>query len=225
MRRRLTLFLGGLVLVMLILFGAGYYYLVRLPLPLTDGELEIKGLLAPVKIYRDGWGVPHIYATSQHDLFMAQGFVQAQDRLWQMETNRRLAAGRLSEVLGPDAIQIDRLMRTLGVMRAAQRELSTYDKSSLEILRAFSDGVNAFIESRRNRLPLEFRLLRVKPEPWQPEDSLAWAKVLALLGGKNWQEEIVRAMLTQKLGPEKAKTLASLQPTWNPYHHAIQPRS
>ncbi|MBK5100252.1 MAG: penicillin acylase family protein [Desulfobacteraceae bacterium] len=207
MRRRLTLFLGGLVLVILILFGAGYYYLVRLPLPLTDGELEIKGLLAPVKIYRDGWGVPHIYATSQHDLFMAQGFVQAQDRLWQMETNRRLAAGRLSEVLGPDAIQIDRLMRTLGVMRAAQRELSTYDKSSLEILRAFSDGVNAFIESRRNRLPLEFRLLRVKPEPWQPEDSLAWAKVLALLGGKNWQEEIVRAMLTQKLGPEKAKTL------------------
>ena len=207
MRRRLPLFLGGMVLVIILLCGAGYYYLVRFPLPLTDGELEIKGLLAPVKIYRDRWGVPHIYATSHHDLFMAQGFVQAQDRLWQMETNRRLASGRLSEVVGPDAIQIDRLMRTLGLMRAARRELSTYDEPSLEILQAFSDGVNAHIESRRNRLPIEFRLLRVKPEPWQPEDSLAWAKVMALLGGKNWQEEIVRAMLTQKLGPKKAGAL------------------
>ena len=141
------------------------------------------------------WGVPHIYADNEHDLFMAQGFVQAQDRLWQMEANRRLAAGRLSEVIGQEAVEVDRLLRTLGVMRAAERELASCDASSMKILRAFSQGVNAFIDSRKNRLPVEFRLLGLTPEPWRPEDSLAWAKVMALLGGKNWQEEIIGPLI------------------------------
>lgn len=210
MLKKLLWLSGILILVVVLISAGGYYYFVRMPLPVTDGELKIKGLRAEVKIFRDRWGVPHIYAANEHDLFMAQGFVQAQDRLWQMETNRRVAAGRLSEIIGPDTIETDRLLRTLGLMRAAQREVATYDETTLDILRAFSSGVNAFIESKKSRLPIEFRLLKVTPEPWRPEHSVAWAKVMALLGSKNWQEEIVRALLTKKLGPEKAGALLGL---------------
>jgi penicillin amidase len=207
MFRKLITFLAGIVLLMVLVCGASYYYFVKLPLPQTEGEMRIKGLHAPVKVYRDQWGVPHIYAENEHDLFMAQGFVQAQDRLWQMESNRRLASGRLSELIGPPTLELDRLVRTLGVMRAARRELATYNGLDLNRLNAFAEGVNAFIDHRKGSLPLEFRLLKVVPEPWRPEDSIAWAKMMALLGGKNWQEEIVRAMLEQKLGREKAHEL------------------
>ena len=207
MIRKLLYTLGGFIRLVLLVFSAAYYYFVYYPLPKTDGEIQIKGLHAPVKVFRDRWGVPHIYAENEHDLFMAQGFVQAQDRLWQMETNRRLAAGRLSEVIGPKTLGIDRLDRTMGLMRAARKELASYDVSFVKMLNAFAQGINAFIDSRQGRLPLEFRLLRVQPEPWRPEDTIAWGKVIALLGGKNWQEEIVRAMLEKKLGADKAREL------------------
>jgi len=216
MTKKLIIILGGFCLLIILISLTGYYYFIRLPLPLTDGELRLKGLKAPVRVFRDEWGVPHIYAANRHDLFFAQGFVQAQDRLWQMETNRRVGAGRLSEVIGPEALETDKLLRTLGLMRAARREMASYDASSRKILQAFSEGVNAFIESRGDRLPIEFRLAGVRPEPWQPEDSIAWAKVMALLGGKNWQEEIIRAMLIRKLGPEKAKTLLGLNKPGSP---------
>jgi penicillin amidase len=207
MLRKLIIIFGGLILALIIVCGVGYYWLIILPLPMTDGELQIKGLRVPVKVIGDLWGVPHIYADNEHDLFVAQGFVQAQDRLWQMETNRRFAAGRLSEIFGPQTIELDRLLRTLGFMRAARQEAVTYDASTMDILRAFSDGVNAFIDSRKGRLPFEFKLLKVQPEPWRPVDSIAWAKVMAFLGAKNWQEEIVRAMLVKKLGMKKARHL------------------
>ena len=209
MLRKLIYLLSGIVLLLVLLCGASYYYFVKLPLPKTEGEIQIRGLHAPVKVLRDSWGVPHIYAEDEHDLFMAQGFVQAQDRLWQMESNRRLAAGRLSELIGPMTLPLDRLVRTLGLMRAARREVASYDARHLKVLNAFAAGVNAFIDYRKGRLPLEFPLLKVAPEPWRPEDSLAWAKMMALFGGKNWQEEIVRAMLEQKLGEDKARELLS----------------
>ncbi len=207
MFRKLIYLLSGIVLLLVLLCGASYYYFVKLPLPKMEGEIQIRGLHAPVKVLRDSWGVPHIYAENERDLFMAQGFVQAQDRLWQMEGNRRLAAGRLSELIGPPTLGLDRLVRTLGIMRAARREVASYNASDLKRLNAFAAGVNAFIDHRKDSLPLEFRLLNVVPEPWRPEDSIAWAKMMALLGGKNWQEEIVLAMLEQKLGKEKAHEL------------------
>jgi penicillin amidase len=216
MTKKLIIILGGCCLLLILISVTSYYYFIRLPLPLTDGELRVEGLKAPVRVLRDEWGVPHIYAANQHDLFFAQGFVQAQDRLWQMETNRRVGAGRLSEVIGPEALETDKLLRTLGLMRAARSEVASYDDSSLRILQAYSEGVNAFIESRRDRLPIEFRLAGVSPEPWRPEDSIAWAKVMALLGGKNWQEEIIRAMLIRKLGSEKAKALLGLNKQGTP---------
>jgi len=216
MLKKIVRVLSGLILlVLLVLIGAYYYFLIR-PLPLTDGELRIKSLESPVRVYRDQWGLPHIYAESRHDLFMAQGFVQAQDRLWQMETNRRVAAGRLSEILGADFVDLDRDLRTLGFMRAAVRELAATDEAGLEILRAFAQGVNAWIDLAQDRLPFEFQLLRFKPEPWRPEDSLAWLKFMAFSGGNNWEEELVQAMLVQKLGEVKAKDLLGLNKLTTP---------
>ncbi|MDD5206301.1 MAG: penicillin acylase family protein, partial [Desulfobacterales bacterium] len=207
MKKKLAFLFGGFLLLVLILAGAGYVYFIRLPMPVTNGELRIKGLQKSVTVYRDRWSVPHIYAENEHDLFMAQGYVQAQDRLWQMETNRRLAAGRLSEIFGPDGLEADKVLRSLGFMRAARDEVASYHSAAMGILNAFSDGVNGFIESQGNRLPLEFRILGVTPEPWKPEDSMGWGKFMAYTGGKNWQEEIVRAMLAKELGEEKANDL------------------
>ena len=207
MRKKILLILAGVIFVLIVSIPAAYYYLIRYPLPALDGEMTLPGLKAPVKVYRDSWGVPHIYASNQHDLFMAQGFDHAQDRLWQMETCRRIAAGRLSEIIGSDTVALDKMLRTLGFMRAAKREVASFEKPALDVLQAYSDGVNAFLTSRGGRLPFEFRLLGVEPEPWLPEHTIGWSKVIALLGGKNWQEEIVRAMLVGKLGPEKAEDL------------------
>ncbi|RJR41531.1 MAG: penicillin acylase family protein [Desulfobacteraceae bacterium] len=205
--KRIVFILSCFSLLVLVLAGIAYIYFIRLPIPPLNGELRIAGLKQPVTVFRDRWSVPHIYAENEHDLFMAQGYVQAQDRLWQMETNRRLAAGRLSEIFGPDALGADKVLRSLGFMRAARDEVASYDAVTMDILNAFSAGVNAFIESRKGRLPLEFRLLGITPEPWKPEDSAGWGKFMAYTGGKNWQEEIVRASLKAKLGDEKSGDL------------------
>ncbi len=216
MRKKLIWLLSGLIMLLLIICGSGYYYFIQMPLPQTDGTLQIAGLRAPVEVIRDRWGVPHIYAKNEHDLFMAQGFVQAQDRLWQMEVNRRMAAGRLSEILGSQTIEVDKLLRIFGFLRAARQEIASYDAFSMAILNAFAEGVNAYIKSKQNFLPLEFKLLKVKPDPWRPEDSIAWAKVMAFFGSKNWQEEIVRSMLVKKVGMAKTRDLLDRIAPWAP---------
>ncbi|MCF8053411.1 MAG: penicillin acylase family protein [Desulfobacterales bacterium] len=198
---------GGLLFTILLVFGFLSYYFIFRPLPTTEGTIELAGFSAPVKVFRDRWGVPHLYAETEHDLLFAQGFVQAQDRMWQMEANRRLAAGRLSEMIGEDALDLDRLLRTLGFVRAAAREIAAADPHSRALLEAFSAGVNAYLQRHRGNLPLEFRVLGVDPEPWRPVDSLAWGKFMAFMGGKNWQEELVRAMLANKLGAGRAAEL------------------
>jgi penicillin amidase len=198
---------GGLLFtILLVSFFLSYYFIFR-PLPTTEGTIELAGLSAPVKVVRDRWGVPHLFAETERDLLFAQGFVQAQDRMWQMEANRRLAAGRLSEIIGEDALDLDRFLRTLGFLRAAEREFAAAGPYSRALLEAFSDGVNAYLQRHRGNLPLEFRVLGVAPEPWRPVDSLAWGKFMAFMGGKNWQEELVRAMLVHKLGADRAAEL------------------
>ncbi len=193
------------------LAGAAYYWLLRRPLAQQSGKLRLDGLQAPVEIIRDRWGIPHIYAQNHPDLIFAQGYVHAQDRLWQMEFNRRLVAGRLSEILGPVSLDLDRWMRALRMRRTAEQEAALLDESERQMLEAYALGVNARIA--QGKLPVEFTLLGFQPEPWIPADTLAWPKMMAWTLCVNWESEILRALLAARLGPEKA---AELEPDYEP---------
>ena len=172
----------------------------RRSMPRTRGTLQLPELRAPVEVLRDQWGVPHIYAANTNDLFMAQGFVHAQERLWQMEFQRRIGHGRLAEILGKLALDTDRFMRILGLSRVAQSEVTTLSAESFEALNAYAIGVNRYITDHRRNLPPEFTLLRIRPEPWQIVDSLVWSKMMALSLSDNWSDEIIRARLLTVLG-------------------------
>lgn len=134
-------------------------------LPVTSGKVAVNGLAGPVEIYRDRHGVPHIFAKSEGDGFFALGYVHAQDRLWQMEFQRRVGAGRLAEIVGPAAVPTDKTIRTLGLYRAAQSALEGLDAPTRAALQRYADGVNAWIAGHKGALPLEFTLLRHRPEP------------------------------------------------------------
>lgn len=208
--RLFLMFLAGLVLLVLELIGVAFFWLVIRPLPQTDGTVEISGLSGEVKVVRDKAGVPHISASNVADLFMAQGYVTAQDRMWQLEFNRRVGAGRLSEVLGEAAIEQDRFLRTIGLRRAAESELAGLSGEEKLILESYARGINAFMETHRDNLPIEFSLLGFKPEPWTVLDTLSWGKVMAFDLGDNYGREITRAALVEKVGAAEA---ARLMPT------------
>lgn len=204
----------ALLLAVAALIAAVWAFLRRF-LPKTQGLVQVPGLRGPVEIIRDAWGVPHIYADHEEDLFFAQGYVHAQDRLWQMELQRRAGAGRLSEILGEPTLEVDRMFRILGLNRAAEAEAALLQGETKEALEAYSAGVNAYI-AREGRLSLEFALLRFKPEPWRPVDSLYWAKVMANNLSGNWVNELIRARLTRKLGAGPAADLEPGYPADNP---------
>ena len=201
--------------------AGAFGYLLRRPLPPLDGELRLKGLSAPVEIVRDRWGIPHISARDPLDAFFAQGFCHAQDRLWQMELTRRLTAGRLAEVFGKLALDVDRFQRRLGLHRAAQREWDTADADLRDTLRAYAAGVNACLDGlvAAKKLPPEFVLARFQPEPWQPVDTLGFARYLAYSQTPNWESELVRSRLIARLGYAAA---SSLEPdVWQPDSDAL----
>jgi penicillin amidase len=195
------------LLAILVLLVAGLvayaYFIARSALPQLDGSLAVKGLSAPVKVTRDQHGVPAIEAANLEDLFLAQGYVTAQDRLWQMDVMRRFAAGELSEILGEDTLKIDREQRILGLRAAAGkglRMLSARDRSYLD---AYARGVNAFIETHASSLPIEFRILKYRPKPWQPEDSLVIANQMVKdLNYFTFGDMLDRETILAKLGPE-----------------------
>jgi penicillin amidase len=173
-------------------------------------------LKGQVEVIRDRWGVPHIYAGSAEDLFYAQGYVHAQDRMWQMELQRRLASGRLSEIFGEQTLEVDRMFRIVGLYRATEAELAALDDGSRQALDAYVAGVNAYLTARKGRLSVEFSLLRFEPEPWRPADSLSWIKVMAWNMGANWESETVRAQLATKLGADLAADLEPPYPAGSP---------
>jgi penicillin G amidase len=182
-----------------------------------DGNLVVAGLDAPVNVFRDRWGVPHIYASNQHDLFFAQGFVVAQDRLFQMELWKRAGEGRLAEVLGPSAVQRDINARLLHYRGDIKAEYESYSPDTEAILRAFTDGINAEIRSLTAKdgpgLPIEFQLAGFAPEPWKPEDCLNRMAAFSMTG--NAFSELRDAELVAKFGLEKASSLLSLDPKVN----------
>ena len=176
----------------------------RKNLPQLDGEIDLEGLAEGLTIKRDAQGVPYIYAASQRDAFFAQGFVHAQDRLWQMEVNRRLALGSLSEVLGKGALDTDRVSRTLGFGRLADADAELVGEEMRDLVQAYCDGVNAFLKVAGKRVPEEFALLRYQPEPWKPKDIFAFTRLMTLQLSSGWGHEIARARLIEALGEEMA---------------------
>jgi penicillin amidase len=193
MFRLVGIFLSALVLAA----GVGVLYL-RQSLPAWEGEVEVPGLHAPVEILRDRFGVPHIFARSERDAQFALGFVHAQDRLWQMDMNRRVGAGRLAEALGRGSLETDRFLRTLGLRRVAQANLAHLDEDTRRHLDAYAEGVNAFLGTQPV-LPVEFFITGVKPELWSAVDSLTWLKMMAWDLGGNWRNELLRMHLARKL--------------------------
>lgn len=177
----------------------------RTRLPQTRGSLRMAGLHSPVEILRDDLGIPHIFALNTQDALFAQGFVHAQERLWQMDINRRLVQGRLAELLGEDALGYDRAMRTLGLRRVAEQEAILLEEQYRQDMQAYCDGVNAGIA--QNRLPVEFTLLGHRPDAWQIADCLSYNKLMSWTLSANWESEVVRARLISRLGAEKAAEL------------------
>jgi len=190
--------LAAFALVVALAAAAGYAW-VRQSLPQLAGTLALSGLRAPVEILRDRHGVPHIYAASIEDAYFALGFAHAQDRLWQMEMNRRIGSGRLSEVLGAATLDTDKFLRILGVRRVAEASLKALSAEARGELDAYAAGVNAFLAQRTGPLPPEFLLTGVRPEPWHSADSIAWIKMMAWDLSGNWRSELLRLRLARKL--------------------------
>jgi penicillin amidase len=208
--------LAALALALLV-FGAGTWFQVRGALPPYAGRYEVKGLKAPVEILRDRNAVPHIIAGSIEDAAFGLGFVHAQDRFWQMELMRRLGEGRLSEILPPaivgsGIVDSDRTMRGLGVYRAASDSVGALSPAIRSMLDAYSAGVNSWLAGN-HQFGLELTLVkllsggRYRPEPWQPADSMVWAKIMALGLDGNWRAELLRLRLAKKIGEDGTKFL------------------
>lgn len=198
--RKILKWLGLTLLFVLLVLAAGLLWYRSASQPKIDGRLQMAGLSAPVDIVRDAEGIPHIYAKATADAYFALGFVHAQDRLWQMEMNRRIAAGRVAEILGPNALGTDRFLRTLGVRRNAERILPNLSAETKAVLDAYARGVNAYLATRKGPLPPEFIIAGAPaPEPWQPADSIAWQTMMAWDLGANWSQEILRMRLAQRL--------------------------
>jgi penicillin amidase len=198
------LLLSVFVLLLVILAGGGLwlYTRARASLPVLDGAISVPGLAAPVEIRRDVRGVPHIRAQSLADALFAQGYVTAQDRLWQMDLSRRNAEGELSEVFGARTLRLDVEDRELGLPRVAAGGLAELSPREHTLLDAYARGVNAFMESHRGRLPVEFRLLRYQPQPWREIDSIAVALNLATNLSHTWTTDLMREHVAAKLGKD-----------------------
>lgn len=213
-RARLTV----IVLVLALVAGIGYgtYWsvsTVRASYPQTNGTIHLDGLSGNVEVKRDGYGIPQIYADSDADLFRAQGFVQAQDRFWEMDVRRHLTAGRLSEMFGSGQVETDSFLRTLGWRKVAQEEYDTVlSAETKKNLQAYADGVNSYLKGRDGKdISVEYAALGFtndyKPSKWTPVDSVAWLKAMAWDLRGNMQDEIDRSLMTSRLDGKQIKDL------------------
>lgn len=200
--RLLKITFAGLALLLALLALAAGFYVWR-SFPALDGELRVQGLAAPVSVRRDGSDVTHIEAQSQADASFALGYVHAQERSWQMEFNRRVMHGRLSELFGAATLETDRTLRKLGILRAAQAQWEKLPREVQTLMQAYANGVNAFHAGSSQALPPEFHVLGVRPGEWTPQDSMGWAIMMALDLGGNWGTEFARLSALQRLSTEQ----------------------
>jgi len=173
-------------------------------LPKTKGEIALKGLTEEVKIINDKWGVPHLFAQNEKDLFFATGYVHAKERMWQMELTRRAGFGRLSEIFGKATVEKDKFMRNLGLKEAAAKDYEKLNSQFKDFLLSYCQGVNSWLSSRKFNWPPEFLLLRFRPEPWTIMDSLIIKEIMAFLLSMDFPSEVVRSKLVKRLGAENA---------------------
>jgi len=200
MLKRLTL---GLIALLVVVVAGGYAYL-KTSEPKIDGRIAVAGVDADVTIVRDKNGVPHITGGSLNDVLFGLGYVHVQDRLWQMDMNRRIGGGRLSELFGAKTIGTDKFLRTLDVYGYAERSIAKLSPETRSALNAYTAGVNAAISGWQGALPPEFLILGTRPELWKPADSIVWVKMMAWDLGGNWGKELLRFQMLQKnLSPQQ----------------------
>lgn len=204
---RVLFVLLGAVLVLAVALAAVRFVVIPRNFPTLEGNVRLEGLDGPVEVYRDNLGIPHLYASSEHDLLMAQGFVHAQDRFWQMEFQRRIGSGSLSELLGEASLETDRFIRTVGWHRTAAEEVELLEGQDQELLEAYAAGVNAYLDLHRGPPGFEFTVLgllgeSIDPEPWTPLHTLTWGKVMAWDLGGSRRIELARAQIAAKLGTD-----------------------
>ena len=232
--KKLGKFLGrGLILLVILalIVGAGgvYYFKSYLPntvaqqsFPQTDGELKVAGLDSAVDVYRDNMGIPHIYASTTHDLFFTQGYVHAQDRFWQMDSWRHIGSGELSKMFGSGQVETDSFLRTLGWRQTAEAEWEQISPESKAILQAYTAGVNAYLKDHTDTaLSLEYAVLGLLSpdyviEEWTPIHSLTWGKAMAWDLRGNMGDEIERAVLLKTFTPEQVAQLFPAYPADHP---------
>ncbi|MCK6424889.1 MAG: penicillin acylase family protein [Burkholderiaceae bacterium] len=216
----------------LVLAGAGAAWVyVQRALPVQEGLLAVRGLPptapgvpADIRIERDAHGIPAIHAGTTQGAWFGLGFVHAQDRLWQMETHRRIGAGRLAEAFGPAALETDRFLRALGVRRAAAAQWERLQGEAREAVLAYTAGVNAYLADHLRARPPEFLLLGLHPEPWEPVDSLAWSIMMAWDLGGNWTSELLRLRLAGRMDQARIQELLPPYPGEAPLATADFPR-
>ncbi len=202
-RSKLIIGVGSVVLLLVIAGVLFVRYQIRASFPVTEGTQHVRGLGAPVEILRDEYGVPTIVAASEEDMAFGQGFVHAQDRLWQMDMQRRIASGRLSELFGPETVPFDRMFRIVGLRRAAERIAGTLPGEARRVLESYAAGVNAFLAGSKGKYPVEFDLLRYDPEPWTSTDCLLIGRLMAWELNLAWWTDLTLGAIGEKVGPQE----------------------
>ena len=206
--------LGGIAAILLLIAGSGLLWLhhaMVISLPVLDGNVKLSGLAAPVSVRRDGHGVPHIEATSQDDLLLAQGYITAQDRLWQMDMLRRNSAGELAEILGSSLLDHDKAQRVFQFRNVAQRVYSSLPEADRHRYEQYARGVNLFIDQRKGHFPAEFRLLHYRPHPWSGVDSILIGLNMVQTLDSHWDVKLFRERIANHLHDPKLE--ADLYPT------------
>ncbi len=188
------------------------FLLLRSSLPAREGAIRLTGLSGSVDVLYDAFGVPHIYASNEKDLFMAEGFLHAQERMWQMDLMRRAANGRLSEIFGEKTVKIDRYFKMLGLWHAADSDIIKLDPDVRLLLDAYVSGINDYIRTTRTFRSPEFLILRYRPEPWTVSDSISIMKLVAFTLSANMESELLRGKLIRKFGPERTEEIFGVYP-------------
>ncbi len=214
---KLLLGIAGVAVIVAVAAFFFFRYQIRKSFPKTDGTISMRGIEKPARIARDAYGIPRIEAANEHDLMFALGYVHAQDRLWEMDMERRVAEGRLSELFGFETLPFDRMFRIVGIRGIAERIERSITTESRNRLQWYADGVNAFIASHKGKYPVEFDMLRYDPEPWSPVHSIMIGRLVAWELNLSWWTDLTYGMIAERVGLEKALDI------FPPYPPEVQP--